>query len=324
MCSSRFIILVVENMFNKKLILGLILVMTLVLVTPYAFTTEAKANSSEDTRKVFPKMQNNVAKRSLTQVLEGETVIFQAKGLEDHHFIEEFEFRAGDYLGAVYMSLEHLGSEKPEEIPSVGIVHSYCNISAENAEDDKIDQGEITFRVKKSWVEQREIQSNQINLYRYQDGWKELETNQIGETQDYYRYMAETSGFSYFAAAVESKVRTTSTVDQEIYEKHLEQASKNWIRLSLGKIASISVNASFTEDTMNYKNSTYESEWRKEDYGLIEFSEDKTYIVGTHRYGTEAATMYYKEQNPSNNTLIHWEDQNDDEEVQYEEIEVIN
>lgn len=74
---------------------------------------------------------------------------------------------------------------------------------------------------------------------------------------------------------------------------------------------------------MTYKDTTYTSQWKVEDYGIIEIESGEVKIVGTHRYGTRAASLYYKEKNPTKNTLIHWKDSNDDEKVQIEEINIV-
>ncbi len=47
-------------------------------------------------------------------------------------------------------------------------------------------------------------------------------------------------------------------------------------------------------------------------------------VVGTHRFGTKDALMYYNKFKPKKTTIVHWIDKNADRDVQLEEIEAIN
>ncbi len=124
----------------------------------------------------------------------------------------------------------------------------------------------------------------------------------------------------------EMQMQANNNVDQSIIQNHIGQQRKSnmFSQLALGRAAAPEVDASFTIDKMTFKGNTYTSTWKEEDYALIQPKGNKILIVGTHRYGSRAAALYYDEHEPKETTLIHWKDQNNDQKPQQNEIEVIN
>ncbi|EHR79547.1 adenosylmethionine-8-amino-7-oxononanoate aminotransferase [Thermococcus litoralis DSM 5473] len=95
------------------------------------------------------------------------------------------------------------------------------------------------------------------------------------------------------------------------------------VQIVLGKAAAKFVNTTFARDTMKFNGTVYKSIWRKEDYCLIQPENGRVFIVGTHRYGTKACLLYYKERKPKKLMLLRWQDLNRNDKVEIEEIKVV-
>jgi PGF-pre-PGF domain-containing protein len=62
-----------------------------------------------------------------------------------------------------------------------------------------LDNAYIEFRVENSWVEKNGIDESLITLLRYDKNWNPLETEKMGEDDQYIYFKAKTPGFSPFA-----------------------------------------------------------------------------------------------------------------------------
>ena len=101
--------------------------------------------------------------------------------------------------------------DKPAEIPDpLGIVYGYFDIST-NLEPENIQSTSINFRVHKSWTVINDVYVETIKLYRYANGWQELETTKIKEDDNYFYFSADTKGFSLFAITGEKRAVVTPT-----------------------------------------------------------------------------------------------------------------
>ncbi|MEM0042234.1 MAG: hypothetical protein QXU23_07325 [Candidatus Korarchaeum sp.] len=76
---------------------------------------------------------------------------------------------------------------------------------------------------------------------------------------------------------------------------------------------------SFTKDSVNVNGTTYRSSWGKLDHGLIVSWRGRVYVMGTHRFGTEAALIYLKE-NRVSFAIVRWVDLNGNSRVEREEV----
>lgn len=114
-----------------------------------------------------------------------------------------------------------------------------------------------------------------------------------------------------------------SSIDQGIVNHYLTGIDEELSDFVVGKNWKKAINSEFTTDTITHNGETYRSKWKEKDYALIKPKQEKTIIIGTHRYGTKAATLHYRHKKPTKTTLIKWKDQNSDQEPQMEEIEVI-
>ena len=81
------------------------------------------------------------------------------------------------------------------------------DITLEGVKDSDNAGGEIEFEVKRSWLQDQNINAADVSLYRLHGEWSELPTRQTGqfvgaEDQLYEGYVAKTPGFSVFAVGV--------------------------------------------------------------------------------------------------------------------------
>lgn len=115
---------------------------------------------------------------------------------------------------------------------------------------------------------------------------------------------------------------TITDVDKNIGRKIFANKPID-LQIVLGKAAAKFVNATFTRDTMKFNGNIYRSIWRKKDYCIIQPEDRRIFILGTHRFGTEACLLYYKVRKTKEITLLKWEDSNGNSKVELNEIEVI-
>ncbi|MGB7001127.1 MAG: NosD domain-containing protein [Halobacteriota archaeon] len=95
--------------------------------------------------------------------------------------------------------------DKPAEFPDPpGIVYGYFDIST-NIEPEKIRSSKIHFKVLKSWTVFNDVNVETIKLWRYANGWEELETAKIKEDDNYLHFYAETKCFSLIAITSEKR-----------------------------------------------------------------------------------------------------------------------
>ncbi len=100
--------------------------------------------------------------------------------------------------------IEGRSVRKPEDLPAApGEVLAYIKISTAISEE-QLNYADITFRVPRTWLEEKEISS--VALYRYAGTWEKLSTTKVGEDGSYVYYRARSPGFSYFAIAGEVAV----------------------------------------------------------------------------------------------------------------------
>jgi PGF-CTERM protein len=102
-----------------------------------------------------------------------------------------------------------LVSGKPSEE-----IYKYLNIWVGNggyATEKNIENAVVSFKVPKSWVQDKKIDKSSITLNRYSDKtWNKLTTSLSSEDDSYLYFTAKTPGFSPFA--ITGKSTATGTV----------------------------------------------------------------------------------------------------------------
>ncbi|NIO20685.1 MAG: PGF-pre-PGF domain-containing protein, partial [Candidatus Aenigmarchaeota archaeon] len=109
-------------------------------------------------------------------------------------------FRVNRKVINVRLSMRKLSS-KPSGTPSMsGKSYKYFDINPVNIQDADLSEARINFKVRKSWINDNDIDEANIYLYRYYNNeWKRLETTKINEDSSYVYYRANIPGFSFFA-----------------------------------------------------------------------------------------------------------------------------
>jgi PGF-pre-PGF domain-containing protein len=97
--------------------------------------------------------------------------------------------------------------EKPAAIlaPAGSKVYAYLDIAAENLANADITKADIAFTVPFSWLEDQNVEVNDIVLFHLVNGeWEELPTHYVSEGGGEVTYTAVTASFSIFAIGSKS------------------------------------------------------------------------------------------------------------------------
>ncbi|WP_410509920.1 PGF-pre-PGF domain-containing protein [Methanosarcina hadiensis] len=158
-----------------------------------------------------PEPAENVKVKELSQafVANGNHVKFDfSKNVTDVVYLS---FDAGKTAGKTTTIVEMLKNQSilTPEAPE-GEVYSFLNIWVGNsgyATEKNIENAIVCFRVKKSWIEDKNIARSSVILNRYSDKkWNELPTYLLGEDNRYLYFTSETQGFSQFAITAKRTV----------------------------------------------------------------------------------------------------------------------
>jgi PGF-pre-PGF domain-containing protein len=96
---------------------------------------------------------------------------------------------------------------KPAWIPDPpGVVYPVFATVTTNIRSSDLGSSLVEFQLPRSWVEGNEIDLNTIKLLRFGSEWQELPTTLVGSDENFFRFTAETSGFSILAAAGERRI----------------------------------------------------------------------------------------------------------------------
>ena len=80
-----------------------------------------------------------------------------------------------------------------------GIIYEMINIETSNITSDDVAKVKFTFIVDKEWIEANKVDESTITMQRLTSVWKRLPTEKISEGNDEITFLAEATGFSYFA-----------------------------------------------------------------------------------------------------------------------------
>ena len=97
--------------------------------------------------------------------------------------------------------------QKPADIPDAPrIVFKYLEYHIENVSAEDVGKITIPFDVPKSWITSENIDPVTVRLNRYyEDVWKPLPTEKVGEDDEYIYYSADTEGLLIFAITGEKR-----------------------------------------------------------------------------------------------------------------------
>ncbi len=178
------------------------------------------AVSPESTKNIELKEISNV------QIFKGTHTCFTFKN--ETNEIVSVEFDPKKSFGkttAIVEMLKNTSSIVKE--PAPGTVYRNANIWIGNSgfsSSENFENARISFRVKKSWISENNINESTITLYRYdQNSWNKLPTTLSGEDEIYLYFTAETPGFSPFAiSGTEKKIQSIEISPAKIRENQTQ------------------------------------------------------------------------------------------------------
>jgi len=184
------------------------------VVTKLITLTKKEESSSEEStdstsEQALINLETKFSK-SWSSVAGGEEVAFEVNN--DYIPIRSILFKLKDQASGVSLTVVAL-SNKPSNVDSLDDLYSYMNVYTGGVISTNVDFAKFSFRVPKTWLDDQGLSKDSISLYRFNDGWQELVTDAVVETDLYHYYEASSEGFSYFAIASGSTVPEATIPD---------------------------------------------------------------------------------------------------------------
>jgi len=119
--------------------------------------------------------------------------------VNEKYGIGEISFRIKKKIIDGGISLRRLRMQ-PTFIRAAKHVYSYFEMNAENIDRDSLSNVLLRFRIRKSWIESRNINPKSVKIKRYEHReWQELPTKTIDEDDFYIYYETRLFDFSHYA-----------------------------------------------------------------------------------------------------------------------------
>jgi PGF-pre-PGF domain-containing protein len=177
-----------------------------------------------------PEPQSNVEAKELSQttITYGNSVNFDFPQAATP--VVNISFDSKKTAGKTTTIVEMLKNQSTlvSSLPSDEI-YKFINIWVGNsgfATPDNIDNSVVSFKVEKSWVQDKSIDKSSITLNSYADKkWNALPTDPSGEDDKYLYFSAKTSGFSYFA--ITGKIAATEAGTEKQSKPEVQSSEQN-------------------------------------------------------------------------------------------------
>ena len=118
--------------------------------------------------------------------------------------------------------------ELPNDMQKLSNVYQYMTISTSGILiTSDVTKADMSFRVKKSWLEENSIDKSTIALQRYESSWVKYGAVIEKEDSDYVHYSSAVPGFSYFAITGNKLIKSIADVSQAEANKSTEIAKTN-------------------------------------------------------------------------------------------------
>lgn len=158
-----------------------------------------------------PEPAKNVKSKELCQqyVSNGNRIRFEFT--KEATCVGYVEFTARKTAGKITTIVEEL-KEKSSLTPTEpdGEIHKHLNIWVGNggfANSNNIENAIVGFRVSKEWITENNINMDAIALQHYNENqWESLNTEKVGEDDEYIYFEAETPSFSPFAITASKNI----------------------------------------------------------------------------------------------------------------------
>jgi len=177
-----------------------------------------------------PEPQSNVEAKELSQttITYGNSVNFDFPQAATP--VVNISFDSKKTAGKTTTIVEMLKNQSTlvSSLPSDEI-YKFINIWVGNsgfATSGNIENAVVSFKVEKSWVQDKSIDKSSITLNSYADKkWNALPTDLSGEDDKYLYFSAKTSGFSYFA--ITGKIAATEAGTEKQSKPEVQSSEQN-------------------------------------------------------------------------------------------------
>lgn len=130
--------------------------------------------------------------------------------------VKELNVMLNKDLVTVKLKVSGVTQSVKDSLSADGLVYDYFSVDKTGFVNEDIDKAEITFKVKKSWIEENGVTTDSITLLRLVGTeWVPLDTELAGEDGGNYLYSAKTPGFSYFAISSLSVEQKQKLVEEQ-------------------------------------------------------------------------------------------------------------
>lgn len=155
-------------------------------------------------------MHENILIREVQNVLVNKDSLITYEFMEADNAITTIQFHSLENSGEIRAVIEVLkDSSQFIATDAPGNVYQQINIWVDKAEfvsPDNMEELNIFYRVENSWLEENNIEADEVKLYRYADNsWNALPTSVIRGDAEYVYFESHTPGFSHFAICSESE-----------------------------------------------------------------------------------------------------------------------
>ena len=204
------------------------------------YDTEKENTVENNSRRIEARSENNISTATVENVKAGQKVDINIpetvtkKGKSKKNSVESINFASSSDSDSVSVSVQDLGITKPGKVDEAGTdVYNYQEINVSGLTDQEITSANITFSVNKSFVDERNRTVEEVVMKRYSDGWQELSTQYRSETEDNYKFVANSNGFSYYAIALQENGTETEELNQETRQREESSDILKWILVIL-------------------------------------------------------------------------------------------
>jgi PGF-pre-PGF domain-containing protein len=174
----------------------------------------------------------NILKKEVESVFINKGSLIKYEFSADENAIDYVQFTGLKNSGKISTTIEVLNDRSTfADSDAPGLVYQNMNIWVGKvgfATSDNIGDPVIGFSVKKEWMEENGVSSDDIILYRYSDdAWNELDTSVLSEDDTSVHFESNTPGFSPFAIAAlfsaeKTSVSSSAAEDVEELESTVE------------------------------------------------------------------------------------------------------
>jgi PGF-pre-PGF domain-containing protein len=110
--------------------------------------------------------------------------------------ISNISINVNKRVSKVKITITTLSSRADDVSDPSGEVYHYNVVDLENIEDSDINNVSLGFKVRKTWLENKNVNSDTISMNRYYNGsWNELLTTETRADEEYAHYSAISPGF---------------------------------------------------------------------------------------------------------------------------------